>query len=124
MSLAGQPTDNQTTLIPWVQRIVIKHYNLGKEVFFWGQNNYVDLYRYLNDFLALYVMLSLGRTMGNDLKWYPVYHTYVASDRHPNTVFINREHADWGPAEQHSHFYQGFSVPTFTTDVLSHDYHL
>jgi hypothetical protein len=29
----GQPTDNQTALIPWVQSIVIKHYVLGKECF-------------------------------------------------------------------------------------------
>ena len=55
----GQPTDDQTALIPWVQSIVIKHYVLGKEVFFQGQDNYVDLYRYLNDFLALYLTLRL-----------------------------------------------------------------
>jgi hypothetical protein len=29
-------TDDQTALIPWVQSIVIKHYVLGKEVFFQG----------------------------------------------------------------------------------------
>jgi hypothetical protein len=64
----GQPTDNQTTLIPWVQSIVIKHCALGKEIFFQGQDNYVVLYRYLNDFLALYLMLSLCRTIGDNLK--------------------------------------------------------
>ena len=64
----GQLTDDQTALIPWVQSIVIKHYVLGKEVFFQGQDNYIDLYRYLNDFLALYLMLNLCRTIGNDLQ--------------------------------------------------------
>jgi hypothetical protein len=64
----GQPTDVKTTLIPWVQSVVIKHYILGKEVFFQGQDNYIDLYRYLNDFLALYLMLNLCHTLGNDLQ--------------------------------------------------------
>jgi hypothetical protein len=64
----GQLTDNHTALIPWVQSIVIKHYALGKEVFFQGQDNYVDLYRYLNDFLTLYLMLNLRCTVGNDLQ--------------------------------------------------------
>jgi hypothetical protein len=68
-----QPTANQTALIPWVQSIVIKHYILGKEVFFQGQDNYIDLYQYLNDFLALYLMLGLCCTISdmicNDIPW-------------------------------------------------------
>jgi hypothetical protein len=41
---------------------------------------------------------------------------------------------DWGPATHNPHIYKGFSIPTFTVDVLSHanqdlgettrDYHL
>jgi hypothetical protein len=64
-----QLADDHTTLVPaWVQSIVIKHYVLGKEVFFQGQNNYVDFYRYLNDFLALYLMLNLCYTISDDLQ--------------------------------------------------------
>jgi hypothetical protein len=37
-------------------------------VFFQGQNNYVDFYRYLNDFLALYLMLNLCYTISDDLQ--------------------------------------------------------
>jgi hypothetical protein len=44
--------ENQTALFPWVWSIVIKHYVLGKEVFFWGQYNYFGLYRYLDNFVA------------------------------------------------------------------------
>jgi hypothetical protein len=58
----GHLTDHQTTLIPWVQSNVIKHYVLGKEVLFCRQDNYIGLYRYLDDFLALYLTLE-----GNDL---------------------------------------------------------
>jgi hypothetical protein len=60
-------TDHQTAFIPWVQSIVIKHYLLGKEVLFHGEDNYIGLYRYLDDFLALYLMLALCCTIGNDL---------------------------------------------------------
>jgi hypothetical protein len=49
----GLPMDHQTALIPWVQSTVIKHYVLGKQVLFCRQDNYIGLYRYLNDFLAL-----------------------------------------------------------------------
>jgi hypothetical protein len=87
-------------------------------------HNYIDLYRYLNDFLARYLMLNLRHTLGNDLQWCQVYHTYLASECSTDTVFINREHMDWGPAKQDSDLYKGFSVPTFTADVLSHNYHL
>ncbi len=84
-------------------------YILGKEVFFQGQDNYIDLYRYLDDFLALYLMLNLCR-----------------QHAHNTTLIwqVNREHMDWGPAEQDPDLYKGFSIPTFTADVLSHDYHL
>jgi hypothetical protein len=53
MKLTFAWSKDQTTLIPWVQSIVIKHYVLGKEVFFQGQDNYIGLYRYLDDFVAL-----------------------------------------------------------------------
>jgi hypothetical protein len=59
--------DYQTALTPWVQSIVIKHYVLGKELHFHGQDNYVGLYRYLNDFLVLFLTLSLCHTISNDL---------------------------------------------------------
>jgi hypothetical protein len=58
---------HQTTLIPWVQSVVIKHYILGREELFHGQGNYIALYRYLDNFLALYLMLSLCHTIGDDL---------------------------------------------------------
>jgi hypothetical protein len=59
--------DHQTTLIPWVQSIVIKHNVIRKEVLFWRQDNYVDLYRYLNDFIALYLTFGLHSTIGDDI---------------------------------------------------------
>jgi hypothetical protein len=94
-------------------------------VFFQGQDNYVDLYRYLNDFLTLYLMLNLRCTVGNDLQWCPEYHTYLASEHFPDTtIFINKKYVDWGPATQDPDIYKGFSVPPFTADLLSHDYHL
>jgi hypothetical protein len=55
MKLTFAWSKDQTTLIPWVQSIVIKHYVLGKEVFFQGQDNYIGLYRYLDDFVALWL---------------------------------------------------------------------
>jgi hypothetical protein len=96
-------TDHQTASIPWVQSIVIKHYILGKEVFFHGQDNYVDLYRYLEDFLAQYLMLGLCRTIGDDLPCHPEHYTYSASDHHPYRVFIHREHMDWGLPDHPQH---------------------
>jgi hypothetical protein len=59
--------EDQTTLIPWVQSIVIKHYVLGKEVFFQGQDNYVCLYRYLDDFVALYLTYGLRCIISNSI---------------------------------------------------------
>jgi hypothetical protein len=64
----GQPTNKQTELIPWVQSIVIQHYILEKEVFFQGQDNYIDLYWYLDDFIALYMTQGLNCTIGNDIQ--------------------------------------------------------
>jgi hypothetical protein len=62
-------------------------------------------------------------TIYNDNQY--ISHTYLPSEPSPNTVFINREHVDWGPAKQGSALYEGFSIPTFfTADVISHDYHL
>jgi hypothetical protein len=59
--------DNQTALIPWIQSIVIKHHVLGKKVLVRGQDNYVSLYRYLDDFIALYLTFGLCHTIGNDI---------------------------------------------------------
>jgi hypothetical protein len=39
-------------------------------------------------------------------------------------VFIHAEYINWGPKHQKEHLYNGFSVPAFNEDVLSHDYHL
>ena len=104
----GQLTNEQTALIPWVQSIVIQHYVLGKEVFFQGQDNYIDLYQYLDDFIALYLTLGLNRTIGDDIQQCPEYHTYSESDHHPNTIFIHREYINWGPEKQPSGYYDGF----------------
>jgi hypothetical protein len=104
-----QLTDDQTILIPWVQSILIKHYILRKEVGFQGQDNYVDLYQYLNHFLALYLMLGLSHTICNNLQWCPTCYTYLESDHHPDTVFIQREHTiNWHPTEQPSYLQIGF----------------
>jgi hypothetical protein len=64
----GQLTNKQTALIPWVQSIVIQHYVLGKMVFFQDQDNYLDLYRYLNDFIALCLTQGLNHTIGDDIQ--------------------------------------------------------
>jgi hypothetical protein len=64
----GQPTSEQTALLPWVQSIVIQHYILGKMVFFQGQDIYVDLYWYLNDFIALYLTQGINCTVGNNIQ--------------------------------------------------------
>jgi hypothetical protein len=53
-------------------------------------------------------MLNLCHTLGNDLQWSQVYHTYLASECSTDTVFINREHMDWGPAKQHSDLTKAF----------------
>jgi hypothetical protein len=58
--------DHQTTVIPWVQSVVIKHYVLGTEVLFHGEGNYIGLYRYLDYFLALYLTLGLCCTIGGN----------------------------------------------------------
>jgi hypothetical protein len=88
----GLPTNGeQTALIPWAHSIVIQHYVLGNEVFFRGPDNYVDLYWYLNDFIALYLTQGLNCTIGNDTQQHPEYHTYLESDHHPNMIFIRRE---------------------------------
>jgi hypothetical protein len=29
---------------------------------------------------------------------------------------------DWGPTNQPQHLYKGFTVPSFNTDILLHDY--
>ena len=62
-----QVTSDQTALIPWVQSIVIQHYVLGKMVFFQDKDNYIDLYWYLDDFIALYLSNGLNCTMGDDI---------------------------------------------------------
>ncbi len=110
------PTDHQTALIPWVPSVVIKHYVLGKEVLFCRQDNYIDLYRYLDDSLALYLTLSLCCTISDDFEdQCPEHYTYLESDCQPHTVFIHREHMDWGPTDQPWHLYEGFTIPSFTT---------
>jgi hypothetical protein len=63
-------TEDETTLIPWAQSIVIaviKHYILGKEVFFQGQDNCIGLYRYLDDFVALYLTYGLKHIIGDGI---------------------------------------------------------
>jgi hypothetical protein len=40
---------------------------LGKEVLFQGQDNYVGLYRYLDDFVALYLTYGLRHIVGNNI---------------------------------------------------------
>jgi hypothetical protein len=37
-------------------------------VFFGGQNNYIDLYQYLDDFIALYLTEGLNHTIGDDIQ--------------------------------------------------------
>jgi hypothetical protein len=72
----GQLTNDQTALIPWVQSVIIKHYVLRKEVIFQGQDNYIDLYQYFNDFLALYLTLGLCLTIGDNIQQCLEYHRY------------------------------------------------
>jgi hypothetical protein len=95
-------TEDQTILIPWVQSIVIKHYILGKEVFFWGHNNYVGLYRYLNDFVALYLTYGLRCIIGDDISLWPEGLPCAERDPQNPTLFVNPEHVDWDPEEQHT----------------------
>jgi hypothetical protein len=64
---AEQVTGDQMALIPWVQSIVIRHYVLGRMVFFQNQNNYIDLYQYLDDFIVLYLTEGLNHTIGDDI---------------------------------------------------------
>jgi hypothetical protein len=96
----GHHRDYQTTFIPWVQSIVIKHYVLGKEVLFWGQDDYVGHYRFLNDFIALYLTFSLGHTIGNKISQWPPNAPYSESNCHNPIVFIHSEHADWDPTDK------------------------
>jgi hypothetical protein len=84
-----QVTGDQMALILWVQSIVIRHYVLERMVFFWNENNYVDLYWYLDDFIVLYLTEGLNRTMGDDIWHRPESHTYSECDR-GNMVFIVR----------------------------------
>jgi hypothetical protein len=93
-------TEDQTALIPWVQSIVIKHYVLGKEVFFQGQDNYIGLYSYLNDFVALYLTYGLRCIIGNNISLQPNGLPYAESDCQNPTLFVNPEHVDWDPEEQ------------------------
>ncbi len=106
----GLHRDNQTALIPWIQTIVIKHYILGKEVFFQGQDNYVGLYRYLDNFVALYLIYSLGCIIGDDislqLKGFP----YAETDCQNTTLFVDPKNVDWDPEEQHTPLGKGFIV--------------
>jgi hypothetical protein len=62
-----QVTSDQMALIPWVQSIVIQHYVLGKKVFFRDKDNYIGLYQYLDDFIALYLPEGLNHTVGDDI---------------------------------------------------------
>jgi hypothetical protein len=63
-----QVTGDQTALIPWVQSIVIRHYILGRMVYLQNENNYVVLYQYLDDFIALYLTEGFNHTMGDDIR--------------------------------------------------------
>jgi hypothetical protein len=81
--------NHQTALIPWVQSIVFKHYILGKEVFLQRQDNYIGLYRFLNNFYALYLTCGLGHIIGNDISRHPQDGPYSESDCHnPNSSLI------------------------------------
>jgi hypothetical protein len=62
-----QVTGDQMALIPWVQSVVIRHYILGRMVYFQNENNYLDLYWYLDDLIALYL------TEGFNLRWVMTY---------------------------------------------------
>jgi hypothetical protein len=92
-------------------------------VYFRNENNYVDLYRYLDNFIALYLTEGFNCTMGNDIRHRPESHTYSECDR-GNMVFIHPEYVNWGPEYQDKTCYERFSVSTFNENVLSHDYHL
>jgi hypothetical protein len=39
-------------------------------------------------------------------------------------AFLDPEHIDWDPKEQHTLLGEGFIVPLSNKDVLLHDYHL
>jgi hypothetical protein len=43
-----------------------EHCNQRKEVLFQGQDNYIGLYRFLDDFIVLYLTFGLGHTKGDD----------------------------------------------------------
>jgi hypothetical protein len=45
-------------------------------VFFQGQDNYIDLYQYFIDFLALYLTLGLCLTIGDNIQQCLEYHRY------------------------------------------------
>jgi hypothetical protein len=92
-------------------------------VFFWNQNNYIDLYQYLDDFIALYLTEGSNHTVGDDIRHWPDSHAYSECDR-GDMVFIHPEYVNWGPKHQDQVYYKGFSVPTFNENILSHDYHL
>jgi hypothetical protein len=119
-------TEDQTALIPWVQSIVIKHYVLGKEVFFQGQDNYIGLYSYLNDFVALYLIYGLRCIIGNNISLQPNGLPYAENDCQNPTLFVSPEHVDWDPEEQHTPPPpgKGFIVPLFNKDILLHNYQL
>jgi hypothetical protein len=118
-------TEDQTTLIPWVQSIVIKHYILGKEVFFWGQDNYIGLYRYLDDFVALY--LTYGWIKTHHWLWHILMtrRPSICRKRSPKSYTLCQSWTCWlGPWKTAHHFGEGFIVPLFNEDVLLHDYQL
>ncbi len=92
-------------------------------VYFQNKNNYVDLYQYLDDFIALFLIEGFNRNMGDDIQHWPECHTYSESD-HGGMVFIHPDYVNLGPEHQDETHYKGFSIPTFNENVLSHDYHL
>ncbi len=47
------------------------------------------IWHYIDNFLALYLILNLCHTVSDDLQWHSEYHTYLASECSPNTGFIN-----------------------------------
>jgi hypothetical protein len=80
------------------------------------------LYRFLDDFIALYLTFGLCCTVSNDIFQWPPNTPYSKSNCHHPIIFIHLEHADWDPTERNRFLVKVFIVASFNKDVLYHDY--